>query len=782
MSDANGNSSSDALINNAPALGADITNCDREPIHIPGSVQPHGALLALDPEELQIVQAGGNTIQILGVEPIELLQRNIADWFAPERVAYLRTLLDNEGPMMRPVHAFTIASKQGWETVDTFVYRSGKLVVVELEPVRENSPEDTLALVQAMLARVQQAGTPQEFCQRLAEEVRRVSGFDRVMVYRFLPDGSGVVDAEARGDGVESFLGLHYPASDIPRQARELYLNNWIRLIPDARYTPEPIVPADDPRNGAPLDLSHSLIRSVSPMHLEYLANMGVVASMSLSIIMDGRLWGLIACHHRTPRFLSHRLRMGFELFAQMASAKLETKVDAEEFEAQLRSKRIHEELLRRMSGEADLAEGLTRYKPNLLDYIPAEGVGLWLDNHYTALGQTPQTEQVASLVAWLNETTAEGVFRTDRLPLLYPPAAAFANVASGLIALSVSRTPRDYVLWFRPEVIRTVTWAGDPNKPVEDVAGGQRISPRKSFSSWRESVSSHSHPWRNVEVEAVKTLRLSLMEVILRRIDQVARGREEARLKQAALSAELDRLLEQWQAVAAELKEEAQRRASVEAELSQVLRSTVEDQEAERRRIARSLHDSLGQTLTLLKLGLDELGHALPDSDKIRERLAALKGLAKGVGSEVNRLAWEIRPTALDDLGLETAIRHLIETWSERLNLRFDLRLTLDDRRLNSNIETTLYRVLQEAITNIARHADATRIAVLLQAREQEVSMIVEDNGRGFSSNDAEPLDKPSKRLGLLGIRERLSLVSGTLEVESAPGQGCTLYIRVPL
>ncbi len=170
MNDANGDSSSGALINNAPALGADISNCDREPIHIPGSVQPHGALLAVDPEDLQIVQAGGNTIQILGVEPIELLQRNIADWFAPDRVSRLRTLMDNEGPLMRPVHAFTIASKQDWETVDTFVYRSGKLVVLELEPVRENSPGDTLALVQAMLARVQQAGTLRAFCQGLAED------------------------------------------------------------------------------------------------------------------------------------------------------------------------------------------------------------------------------------------------------------------------------------------------------------------------------------------------------------------------------------------------------------------------------------------------------------------------------------------------------------------------------------------------------------------------------------------------------------------------------------
>ncbi len=782
MSDARVPDSNSGSTNEAHTSVVDLTNCDREPIHISGSVQPHGALLAIDPNTLGVVQAGGDTSRLFGMEPVEMIGESVVCLFPPERVARLQTMLNTEGLLMRPVHAFSIVAKQDWATVDTFLYRSGELLVLELEPTGENHPEDALALVQSMLAHVQQADSTQAFCQGLADEVRRVSGFDRVMVYRFLPDGSGVVDAEARADGVESFLGLHYPASDIPRQARELYLTNWIRLIPNARYTPAPILPADDPRTGAPLDLSHSLIRSVSPMHLEYLANMGVIASMSLSIIMGGKLWGLIACHHGTPRFLSHRLRMACELFAQMASAKLETRVGADEFEAQLRSKRIHEELVTRMSCEAGLAEGLTRYKPNLLDYIPAEGVGLWLDNQFTGLGQTPRAEQVADLVAWLNETVAEGVFHTDRLPLLYPPAAGFADVASGLIALSVSKTPRDYVLWFRPEVIRTVTWAGDPNKPVETIDGGQRLSPRKSFSAWRELVRLHSHPWRSVDVQAARTLRLSLMEVILRRIDQVAREREQARAKQAALTAELDRRLEQWQTVAAELKEEAQRRAVVETELSQVLRSTVEDQEAERQRIARELHDSLGQALTLLKLGLDELGHSLPDSDKMRERLAALKGLANGVGSEVNRLAWEIRPTALDDLGLETAIRHLIETWSERLNLRFDLRLAISDRRLNPAVETTLYRVLQEAITNIARHADATRVAVLLAAREKEVSMIVEDNGLGFFPAEAAPADAPSKRLGLLGMRERLSLVSGTLEVESVPGLGCTLYIRVPL
>jgi two-component system, chemotaxis family, sensor kinase Cph1 len=770
MSSADASGSAGGSTKEASTFAVDLTNCDREPIHIPGSVQPHGALLAVDPKFLRVIQAGGDTNRIFGFEPFELIGASIVSLFPADRVARLQAILSTGGSM-RPLHTFMIVSKNDAATIDTFAYRSGEALVLEFEPAGESQPDDALALVQTMLAYVQQAETAQLFCQRLADQVRRVTRFDRVMVYRFLEDGSGIVDAEARGEDVESFLGLHYPASDIPRQARELYLHNWIRLIPDARYTPAPILPADDPRTRTPLDLSHSLIRSVSPMHLEYLANMGVVASMSLSVILGGKLWGLIACHHGTPRFLPHRLRTACELFAQMASAKLETRVASEEFEGQLRSKRIHEELLTRMSGEADLAEGLTRHKPNLLDYIPADGVGLWLDSKYTGLGLTPRPEQVADLVAWLNETAADGIFHTDRLPLLYPPAAEFAEVASGLIALSVSKTPRDYVLWFRPEVLRTVTWAGDPNKPVETIDGGQRLSPRKSFSAWRESVKLRSYPWRSVDVQAAKTLRLSLMEVILRRIDLIARERANAQVKQIALT-------ERWQAVAAELKEEAKRRAIVEEELSHVLRSTVEDQETERQRISRELHDSLGQTLTLLKFGLDEFGQALSDNDENRSRLATLKSLANDVGSQMNRLAWEIRPTALDDLGLETSIRQLVETWSERLNIRFNLRLAIKERRLSPTIETTLYRVLQEAITNIARHAGATRIAVILEAREKEVSMIVEDNGRGFHLASYTP----SKRLGLLGIRERLSLVSGTLEVESAPGKGCTLYIRVPL
>jgi signal transduction histidine kinase len=250
--------------------------------------------------------------------------------------------------------------------------------------------------------------------------------------------------------------------------------------------------------------------------------------------------------------------------------------------------------------------------------------------------------------------------------------------------------------------------------------------------------------------------------------------------LKQSA--ADRNRSIEALRESEERLREALFAAQRAEEELSQVLGSTIDKQEAERRRIARELHDTFGQTLTLLKLGLDDLSRAFHAGNGEPSKLAALKALVSQAGSEMNRLAWEIRPTALDDLGLETAIRHLVETWSERSNLQFGLHLALNDRRMDPAVETTLYRVLQEAITNIAKHAAATRAGVLLEASATEVRMIVEDDGLGFSPVESLPAGMPPKGLGLLGIRERLSLVSGTLEVESAPGCGCTIFVKVPL
>lgn len=760
----------------------ELTLCDREPIHTPGAIQPHGVLLAFYPSDLRIAHAGGDTLRLLGVPPQSLLGLNAGQLFSEAQVTQLRSLAHSAYAQPRAVHPFSITSHaDAAVTSDVICYRSDGWLVAEFDPRREQAPDNPLTVIHAMLRNIQQPDTAQAFCQAVVDEVRHVIGFDRVMFYRFLEDGCGAVVAEALAPGVDSFLGLHYPESDIPKQARELYRTNWIRSIPDARYSPAPILSMPGAQSGAPLDLSRSAIRSVSPVHRQYLANMGVVASVSMSVIMRGRLWGLIACHHREPRYLPYSLREACELFAEMVSSQLEGRAAAETFAAEQRGARIHEELLNRMSQESELAAGLIRFRPNLLDLIPAGGVALWIDGQFSNVGATPQLAEIEAIVSWLNATVKDGVFETDRLPLLYPAAARFADVASGLLALSVSKNPRDYLLWFRPELVRTVNWAGKPEKSSTG-QDGEWLTPRKSFALWQEQVRLHASPWLGTEVEAAHRLRGSLLEVVLRRIDQIAREREAARIRQGQLTMELNHRLAQSESLTLALRKETELRAVAEQELSQVLRRTVDDQEVERQRVARELHDTLGQSLTMLQLGLQAIGQESVAGNKFQQRLKAVKDLAANLGRDVNRLAWEIRPTAIDDIGISTAIENLMESWSEYSSLKYYLHISPKEMRLPKAVETTLYRVLQEALTNVVKHAEAKRVGVVLNIVARDATLIVEDDGRGFHTDGEYPGTTSAKRLGLIGIRERLALVDGSMEVESAPGGGTTMFVRIPI
>lgn len=759
----------------------DLATCELEPIHIPGSVQPHGALLTFDLQDLRIVHAGGDTTGVLGAPTTDLLGALATDVLRADQIHRLLALIDARRTLVRPVFAFTM-DNDAYGVTDVVVHMVDGLLVLEFEPRRMPMIEDALTLVQGMMHHVQQSGSLSAFFEAVANQVRAATGFDRVLVYRFAADCGGAVVAEARAEGVDSLFGLNFPASDVPRQARELYLKNLIRNIPDARYTPLPILPPLNPLNGKPLDLSYSTLRSVSPMHRQYLANLGIVGSMSLSLVSDGKLWGLIVCHHYEPRYLPHRLREACELFAGMTSSHLQMRLVETDLETQVHSMRIHEELVERMGREADLADGLIRFRPNLLDLVLASGVAVWIEGQFNAIGATPTRAQVEAVVNWLNATGKEGVFHTDSLPTVYAPATRFPEIASGLLALSVSRTPRDYVLWFRSEISRMVSWSGVSDRPAAERPEGETLTPRRSFAVRQSAVRLYAHPWLPTEIDAAHRLRLSLLEITLRRIDQAARERAVIQQQQEKLTQELDRRLVDLQSTAEALKRETERRAVLEAELSQVLRRTVADQEAERRRIARELHDTLGQSLTLLQLGLEELAGTTAGSQELIAGLDALRAVTAEFGRDLNRLAWEIRPTALDDLGIQTAIRNLLESWSERSDIAFDLHLTLNDERLSPEIETTLYRVLQEALTNVVRHANATRVGVMLNSSDQLVTMIIEDDGHGFFSDNTHLENLPPKRLGLLGIRERVALVDGTLEVESSPDRGTTLFVRIRL
>ncbi|PWS36748.1 hypothetical protein DFH01_16595 [Falsiroseomonas bella] len=524
-----------------PAFGeADLSNCDREPIHIPGSVQPHGLLLVLHPESLEVLQAAGDG-GLLGAGAAPAAGQAAADLLPAAVLAEIASLPEEPAPTAgRALEA----ALPGGGVLDIVAHRTPAGIILEIEPLEGAGGAvrpGPLPVVLSMIARLGEAGTLGAFCQAAADEVRRVTGFDRVMVYRFAPDDSGEVIAEARDAGIGAYLGLHYPASDVPRQARELYVQNWLRIIPDARYVPAPLVPPVSPLTGRPTDLSCCALRSVSPLHLDYLANMGVRASMSLSIVQGGRLWGLIACHHRTPHRVPVAIRGACELFARMFSLQIEAKQRAEDHAHAERMHRVHEGLVRVMAREDNLALGLIRQRPNLLDFMDSAGVALLIEGNYAALGRVPEEEQVRAFAAWAGSRAEDGVLVLDSLAEAFPPARGFAAVAAGALVLSLTRDPRDCIIWFRPEVVQTVTWAGNPNKPVEVTGGGARVAPRRSFAAWRETVRGRCRPWRAIEVEAAQALRVSLLEVVLRRMDEVARERAEARQRQDLLLAELD-------------------------------------------------------------------------------------------------------------------------------------------------------------------------------------------------------------------------------------------------
>lgn len=516
----------------------DLTNCDREPIHILGAIQPIGFLLALTADWM-IARASANTIDFLGLAPADLFGKPLQQVFSARAVHDLR----NRAAMLRVSDAverlFDCAIVDGGPAFDIALHFSNGQVVIEAEPA-SGEHGDASGMVRSMISRLDQCADFASFYREGARQVRALIGFDRVMVYRFAADGSGEVVAEAARSGIGKFMGLHYPASDIPAQARALYRRNLLRIITDVNATPVPILPERD-EAGRPLDLSLSVLRSVSPIHIEYLKNMGVEASLSISIIVDGRLWGLFACHHYAPRRPSFERRSVAELFVQMFSMRLESRERQETVDYERRARDISDQLLGAVASDETLLKDPDWLGDILTHAIPADGVGVWLGGNHAFSGVTPPIEAFRRIVRALNGTAAGKVFATDHIGSLIPDAEAFASEAAGMLAIPISRSPRDYVVLFRKELIHSVRWGGDPHKPTAYGPNGPRLTPRESFAEWKELVEGRSRPFSSSEIRVAETLRATLIEVVLRLADEASTERQQASARQELLIAELN-------------------------------------------------------------------------------------------------------------------------------------------------------------------------------------------------------------------------------------------------
>ena len=519
-----------------------LNDFDDNSICAPNYIQPNGILIALTELDLTIAQISDNIELFLGVPPELIVGKPLSILFPNSQIKLIREVLaQNKLDQINPFelkirrpnqilsqtggseHTTSSASRKS--TAYRFrstLHQTRDRIILELEPECQKDTQHSLHFhnrLQTAILALRETETFLDLAHTLAETIQLITGFDRVMVYRFEADDHGVVIAEAKESSLESFLGLHYPATDIPVTARRLFLRNWVRQIPDVNAIPAHLISSSDISPNPPLDLSPCILRGVSPYHIEYLQNMGVAGSCTISLVNDQQLWGLIACHHYTPRLLDYETRKICEFLGQIASIELVRQQTSELQYYQQQVKAIQDTLQQSFSREPTMIQQvLTRNGEALLDLVHASGVAIVLDQDISLVGQTPSLSQVNAILAGVLQQDNREFYWTDCLKNLCPEVEEFQEVASGLLAISVVLQQKSYhLLWFRPEQVQTVNWAGKPQDSLTiDELGQMQLCPRKSFELWKETVRGRSLPWQRAELEAAKMMWNTLMLAVL--------------------------------------------------------------------------------------------------------------------------------------------------------------------------------------------------------------------------------------------------------------------------
>jgi len=593
-----------------------------------------------------------------------------------------------------------------------------------------------------------------DLCQRVAVRVRSVTGFDRVMVYRFLDDGTGCVEAEDKRHDIAPYLGLRYPASDIPAQARRLYLLNTLRLKGDVNATVATLVPSVNPLTGSALDMTYCILRAMSPVHVEYLRNMGVAASMSISIVKDGKLWGLIACHHGEAKIVAQPMRLTCEVLARVFSSHI-AMAEEEGARAHLAALlvltgRIEE----RMRKDRDVVAALLVAGDDIAAVIGAQGCAFIIRGEIVLLGATPTRLQVEDLSAWLSFNQREHLFSTERLLAFYERANEFDTVASGLLSVRIALGSPDFVLWFRPSITRVITWAGDPDKPVEKTGASERISPRRSFAKWQQTFHDSSEQWTSIDRSFASTLRPVIAETLfLRMNEEVLR-----------LNLEL---------------------ARSNAELSSFAYSASHDLQEPVRTIR--IYAQLVSQRAGPEMGSESRGF-----------LAMIEGAATRMANLITAL---LSYSQLGGIEKRSSKPVNLEHVFDRVLVNLDAQVrqtgaivTHDPLPIVLNDDDHMVQILQNLIGNSIKyrseHAPRIHLSALLE--NDEWLLCVRDNGQGFDSTKSNVIFEPFKRLhgrevpgngiGLATCKRIVEISKGRIWAESeGKDKGAKFWFTLP-
>ncbi|MGI4878602.1 MAG: histidine kinase dimerization/phosphoacceptor domain -containing protein [Janthinobacterium lividum] len=698
----------------------DIAACASEPIHIPGAIQPHGLLLVADPVSLEVVAGAG---RLEGRLDPDWLGRSLADLLGQAMGSVtLELAAGNAVVVLEPVEGIG-------ETFDATAQRSGEWLVVELEPAPEQTHSSRRLLsLTAVSSAFDRTVDLRALCQAAATAFRKLTGFDRIMVYRFLDDDAGTVVAEDQVPELGSFLNHHFPASDIPAQARALYVRNQVRVIPDVDYVPAPVRPGV---GWGGLDMSDIGLRSVSPVHVQYLRNMAVKASASISIVKDGSLWGLIACHHREPRQLSYETRLACSALAADLSRQIRAKDDAEMYRQRIRLRSHEDAIVGHLGNMSSLDAFLANSGDELCRMLRADGFAAVQKTDLYLAGRCPDEENVRAVARWAAKRAVASPFFSNNLATEYPEAKAYQDLASGLLAVTMSTDVPTILMWFRAEQLETVKWAGNPHKAV--VAGSiMPLTPRASFDAWSELVEGRSEAWSLSEVEAANRLQRKMFEV------QQAHRLRALNHELIATIADKESLLEQKDYLVKEVNHRVQNSLQL---VSSFLRIQ---------------SNAIGNDVVTVQL------------DEAQRRLSAValvhRRLYSGDQAQTVDLA-----RYLDDLCTDMKAAMGTE-WSALISTDFSPVLVTTERAVNIGL------ILTELVINANKYAYAGQpgpLAIILDQQRSNLRLVVSDEGIG----------KVTARVGF-GTRMLNAMVktlAGTIEeANNAPGLRTTLTAPV--
>jgi two-component system, chemotaxis family, sensor kinase Cph1 len=737
-----------------------LSSLKQPSLHTLNQVQPHGAILVLQEPDMTVLQASRNVSKLIGRTAEDLIGKSLEDIFDSYQADKLmQGLAAGNLDLMNPSKVWIRRVGDDYGVFDAIVHRSADgFLVLELEPslLQENIPFlGFYHLTRGSINQLEAGANLTQFFQTIVQEVRNVTGFDRVMLYRFDQDNHGEVVAEAKVPEMEPYMGLHFPESDIPLPARKMFVSNWIRTIPDATAEPVDIYPPLNPQTHQPTDLTQSILRSPFPCHLEYLHNMEVGSSLTISLMKDQKLWGLIACHHRTPRQIPYELRKACEFLGRVIFSEIANREEEADHHYRMKLSQVQTSLINAMSRHDNFIDALVQGDPNLLDLANASGAAVCFNGRWTMIGRTPSEEELTYLTQWLVKHVSEDVFYTDSLPQIYFEAERFKNIASGLLAIPISK--RSFVLWFRPEVIQTVNWGGDPNKAyvlkgndLEDF----RLCPRQSFALWKETVRLKSLPWQAAEVKTALEFRKAIVNIVLRQAEELA-----------LLAQDLERSnaeLKKFAYVASHDLQEPLNQVANYVQLLEMRYDSALDEDA--KEFINFAVDGVGLMQTLID---DVLAYSKVDLKGIE---CQLMNVEDAVTQAIANLRGRIAET------------QALVTYDPMPHLVAD--------------STQLMQLFQNLIGNAVKFRQSEqppRIHISVERTEESWKFGVRDNGIGLDLKFSDRIfvifqrlhtrdEYPGSGMGLAICKKIVECHRGQIWVESELGQGATFYFTLPV